>query len=647
MPLSVRLERASASIVRMTNFARWLTFYQNGAIEMSYDCKRGTDAPNRSRVEPPGGSGVPGKRTLTEMSPIGAGDEEGPLFGSAPEWEMLDSGSGARMSGIAPGEGFDIATSGVSGNVPYQSRMESAFGTSFSDVRAYLGGHEAESGLSALGARAATRGNEIAFRESSPSEKLVAHELAHVVQQRNGGGVRGQAMNVSRESDSAEGLADAAAEAVVRGVPVPDVGTAGDEIYRAVETNGGTWDTPTYQADSAPISEAGERVGCHIELEFRANHLVESTKIGLIQTTKTVKSSEPGGPRDALAPLVGDPDARQLIMSPDQADPGRKIDRAIHYRGRHIPSTNPVYGIHNSPGEIATKLTDGIPTTGTSQWGSHEKMQAGPFEIFKPPVPARIDDAPFRVLEFPEQTYHHTFEAAAIALEGPIPANTYLGSVSWGWNNDASGAVTVDPVSIVKAGAPSTEFMGAAARWNAATFHDTSDGSSHDPVEVPMANADSGAVAVVDMATKTLLARIPGVTAEIAGLAAGVDRTNMEFELRALQHELGRRNVRVHVLVRETEDLGSDNVYVQLATGGRITRSDEKKLNDGQSASFLLPLADLLPLAETVNVKVYDADWPDSDDLISYIDWRAPWTAAFDDRPWHGAAYSSSVSFEK
>lgn len=72
---------------------------------------------------------------------------------------------------------------------PLQHQMETAFGTSFSDVRVHQG-HEA----TLLGAQSFTRGHDIHFAPgvydpSTPSgQEMVGHELAHVVQQRSGVG---------------------------------------------------------------------------------------------------------------------------------------------------------------------------------------------------------------------------------------------------------------------------------------------------------------------------------------------------------------------------------------------------------------------------------------------------------------------------
>jgi Domain of unknown function (DUF4157) len=96
-----------------------------------------------------------------------------------------------KASGTAtavPGDAFAIATSGDASAVPYRSQMERAFGRSFGGVEAYLGGAEANQGLDGLGAQAAAHGQQVAFRDASPSPHLVAHELAHVMQQTGGGG---------------------------------------------------------------------------------------------------------------------------------------------------------------------------------------------------------------------------------------------------------------------------------------------------------------------------------------------------------------------------------------------------------------------------------------------------------------------------
>lgn len=84
-------------------------------------------------------------------------------------------------------------------------RMEKAFGVSFSGVRVHTGG-EAEGLSEGMNARAFTVGNDIAFGagEYSPGtlvgDALIAHELAHTVQQGNGA-----ATGVASKADDAHG----------------------------------------------------------------------------------------------------------------------------------------------------------------------------------------------------------------------------------------------------------------------------------------------------------------------------------------------------------------------------------------------------------------------------------------------------------
>lgn len=70
---------------------------------------------------------------------------------------------------------------------PVRAKMEQAFGTDFSDVRVHTG-NQAEQ----VGALAYAQGNDIHFApgqyhpETSKGQELLGHELAHIVQQKQG-----------------------------------------------------------------------------------------------------------------------------------------------------------------------------------------------------------------------------------------------------------------------------------------------------------------------------------------------------------------------------------------------------------------------------------------------------------------------------
>lgn len=101
-----------------------------------------------------------------------------------------------------------------------RSEMESAFGESFGDVRVHTGG-EAERMNEELGARAVTRGRDVYFDRgeyephTTKGKELLAHELAHVVQQ--GGAAGRQASSADNPGDKHEQEADRAAREVLSG----------------------------------------------------------------------------------------------------------------------------------------------------------------------------------------------------------------------------------------------------------------------------------------------------------------------------------------------------------------------------------------------------------------------------------------------
>ena len=114
---------------------------------------------------------------------------------------------------------------------PVRQRMESSFGTDFSDVRVHAGGSAAAS-AKAVDAHAYTVGNEIVLGDghtpgSTDHERTLAHELTHVVQQRSGpvdGTPTGTGISVSDPSDRFERAAEATADTVLSAGRAPDAG---------------------------------------------------------------------------------------------------------------------------------------------------------------------------------------------------------------------------------------------------------------------------------------------------------------------------------------------------------------------------------------------------------------------------------------
>jgi outer membrane protein OmpA-like peptidoglycan-associated protein len=100
-----------------------------------------------------------------------------------------------------------------------RASAERAYGRDLSDVRIHTDAEAAEQ-ADALRSRAYTAGRDIVFAagaydpESAEGQHLIAHELAHVVQQS-----AGTAPGVGSPSDSFEGAADRAADSAMRGEP--------------------------------------------------------------------------------------------------------------------------------------------------------------------------------------------------------------------------------------------------------------------------------------------------------------------------------------------------------------------------------------------------------------------------------------------
>lgn len=214
---------------------------------------------DRLREDPDGLRGpaiAPGKQTLTELLPPprpGAVQRRA-APAAAPAPAVTDDpfffATGVAQAGVAgPGRAL-----------PHGDAVQRAFGHhDLGGVRAHVGGAAAEASR-ALGATAYAYGVDLAFAEE-PSLALVAHEAAHVVQQRRGVALAG---GVGREGDAYERHADEVAAAVVRGESVAalldagprDGGGAGPAIQRQVppRTDGGPGSTGTGTGASGATS---------------------------------------------------------------------------------------------------------------------------------------------------------------------------------------------------------------------------------------------------------------------------------------------------------------------------------------------------------------------------------------------------------
>ncbi|MCC5944575.1 MAG: DUF4157 domain-containing protein [Bernardetiaceae bacterium] len=131
-----------------------------------------------------------------------------------------------------------------------QTKMESAFNTSFSDVKI----HQNSSKASDIGAQAFTQGNNVHFAQakfnpsSQSGQQLIGHELSHVVQQREGKvkpttQMKGVAIN---NDSSLEREADVQGAKAARGESVQRKAVSGSS-------------SPTHIAQAKPVQMVRER----------------------------------------------------------------------------------------------------------------------------------------------------------------------------------------------------------------------------------------------------------------------------------------------------------------------------------------------------------------------------------------------------
>lgn len=134
------------------------------------------------------------------------------------------------------------ATTGAPLPDAQRGRFEQSLGVPLDSVRVHTGGASADA-ASAVSAQAYTEGQSVHFGqghydpESPQGEKLLAHEVAHTVQQRDATPTRQNKLEVSQPGDAGEIEADQAAEAMVIGAPA-HVGSGGHQISRMPTTDG-------------------------------------------------------------------------------------------------------------------------------------------------------------------------------------------------------------------------------------------------------------------------------------------------------------------------------------------------------------------------------------------------------------------------
>lgn len=194
--------RQPAALTGGTQPAPWLRSARGGASDhQAVTVQRQEIAPEEEARE----------EDLVQREEMDEEEEEEPVQTRAgPEREPSDEA--VRQ---AAGRGVQSP----SAPLPFAGQLQRAFGKhDVTQVQAHLG-PEAAASARAMNASAYASGNHVVF-SGSPTLHTVAHEAAHVVQQRQGVNLAG---GVSRIGDPYEKRADAVAERVVRGQSAEDL----------------------------------------------------------------------------------------------------------------------------------------------------------------------------------------------------------------------------------------------------------------------------------------------------------------------------------------------------------------------------------------------------------------------------------------
>lgn len=214
----------------------------------------------------------------------------------------------------SPGQPLDPVT---------RAFMEPRFGHDFSHVRVHADSNAAESAR-AVNAQAYAVGHHVAFgtgRYSPQTEagsRLLAHELAHVVQQRREPAAVQAHPTVSEPGDPAEHEADMAADLAMRGLPVPPAVQIAAPVsrfpYETTGTSVGRATIATLTGGSYWVSRTADRYAFTQSTRMAADPEEQSAVLAALwasspPATVTAHSEQivPVNPRPAPAVAPGSP----------------------------------------------------------------------------------------------------------------------------------------------------------------------------------------------------------------------------------------------------------------------------------------------------------------------------------------------------
>jgi hypothetical protein len=256
-----------------------------------------------------------------------AGDEEGFLSFKLNEGAdtPLDANPDAMRRQIGEGQALEPDV---------KSRMEGAFGTSFSDVKIH---HSSAAGKLAqdMDAKAFTIGSDIAFGSgdyqpgSLVGDALVAHELAHVVQQRGGNATVAPKNRVAQPNEAVEQDADRSALGVIMRLYSGGremLGILGENFFPTLQEG------QQLRHKSCGSSKSKEQQEIERLAKLQHEHLEQKRKA---KEAELKKQQEEDAKKKGLPPPKTDPkvdmdevikeDSKKNALQPSPTDPWTKL----------------------------------------------------------------------------------------------------------------------------------------------------------------------------------------------------------------------------------------------------------------------------------------------------------------------------------
>jgi hypothetical protein len=227
---------------------------------------------------------TPGKHTLTE----------GIARSATGETIAADAGAKVDTAQGSPGAPLPTDT---------RARFESSLGADLSGVRVHAGAASAAAADS-ISARAYTTGSDIHFADgqydpsSAGGEHLLAHEVAHTVQQAGGGGGPQRKGNVSSPGDPAEVDADRAADAMTTGAAYTvSAASSGVALHRDYRTEMAGFESARAVANKTMATADWLNVGRHLtafSIEDIEDIIMKKMSLGERAYTLAASMSAPG-----------------------------------------------------------------------------------------------------------------------------------------------------------------------------------------------------------------------------------------------------------------------------------------------------------------------------------------------------------------